>query len=247
MTDNETKLYEVRENRSFHDGAKLHRPGDRLRWFEGSAALIEIDEATGQPIEPRTEFKSPVARLGADLSAAIRAEETMNPGPRTEGITAAADLATTIANTAGQVTAPSRNPLDRDGDGKTGGDLPEGYSLGEDGVSVIHEGSGRTWPAVADFRAWQEERRELHADLTALNVEFDPRDDDDALRELRDKARAARDAGIAGEVDIPGDWKTVHWTQRVKIAKAILGDDKAEVSGERAIEVIVAELERRGA
>ncbi|GAA0766096.1 hypothetical protein [Brevundimonas olei] len=38
-------------------------------------------------------------------------------------------------------------------------------------------------------------RREINADLTALNVEFDPYGDRTELLKLRDEARAARDGG----------------------------------------------------
>lgn len=38
-------------------------------------------------------------------------------------------------------------------------------------------------------------RREINADLTALNVEFDPYGDRAELLKLRDEARAARDGG----------------------------------------------------
>lgn len=38
-------------------------------------------------------------------------------------------------------------------------------------------------------------RREINADLTALNIEFDPYGDRTELLKLRDEARAARDGG----------------------------------------------------
>lgn len=62
------------------------------------------------------------------------------------------------------------DPLDHDGDGKKGGSLPPDDD--DDGLT----------------------KAEIHADLEALGVEFDPRAKKADLLALRNEARAARDA-----------------------------------------------------
>lgn len=66
--------------------------------------------------------------------------------------------------------------LDHDGNGKKGGSKPR--------KGRQEETAGE--PALT--------RREVEADLIAMSVDFNPADDLSALRDLRDEARAIRDA-----------------------------------------------------
>ncbi|MBI5940663.1 MAG: hypothetical protein HY859_09575 [Caulobacterales bacterium] len=229
--------------------------------------------------------------------------------------------------------AAEHNPLDLDGDKEPGGSLPDGYSLGADGTTVVHDESGQTWPGAEEFRAWRTERAELLAELSLLDVEFEGHPDNAALAALLEAARAkesepdfllgssdlpaivevgalrvqlgglvvasqresglsvadwnaedeptregrlqatlnrlAADPGAAAAeidaasivpavessdadetnptvVDIPADWKDAHWTQRVKLAKAIQ-PDAGDINTEAADKIVAAEVERRAA
>lgn len=53
------------------------------------------------------------------------------------------------------------------------------------------------------------------------------------------------DVTNAPPVEIPADWADLHWTQRVKLAKAISGDEDAEVTADQANDQITAEVARR--
>ena len=75
------------------------------------------------------------------------------------------------------------DPLDHDEDGKKGGSKPRKAK----GNTVTGDGSGVALPPILT-------RTEIEADLTAMNVDFDPALDDAALMALRDEARAIRDA-----------------------------------------------------
>jgi len=52
----------------------------------------------------------------------------------------------------------------------------------------------------------------------------------------------AEQAGI----EIPTDWADLHWTQRVKLAKAIMGGE-GDLSADEAVDVIAEEVARRAA
>jgi len=56
----------------------------------------------------------------------------------------------------------------------------------------------------------------------------------------------------ATEIDIPAEWQTLHWKQRVALAEKLNGDaalspDEGETQGDAADAVIAAEVARRAA
>jgi hypothetical protein len=59
------------------------------------------------------------------------------------------------------------------------------------------------------------------------------------------QGEAAADHPETAPVEIPADWADLHWTQRVKLAKAISGDEAAELTADQANEAITAEVARR--
>lgn len=85
------------------------------------------------------------------------------------------------------------------------------------------------------------DRREIEADLTALNVDFDPSWDDASLMRVRDEARAQRDA----TVEIPADWESLHWTQKVSLAKR-LQPFASDIDSKSAGGIIAAALKAKG-
>lgn len=93
----------------------------------------------------------------------------------------------------------TRDQLDRDGDGKRGGDLPDGFMLGNDG-SVTEVLTGKTWPSAEAFREWRAQRNDLVAELSALGVEWEGDLDNDALAALRDEERAKREFLLGSSV-----------------------------------------------
>lgn len=80
-------------------------------------------------------------------------------------------------------------------------------------------------------------RREIEADLTAMDVDFDPAKNDAELMAERDAAREARDA----KVDIPDDWSSLHWTQRVALAKR-LRPEAPDIDAKSANDIIAAHV-----
>ncbi|MFZ5669122.1 MAG: hypothetical protein ACOY4K_06485 [Pseudomonadota bacterium] len=218
------------------------------------------------------------------------------------------------------------DPLDRDGDKEPGGSLPDGYSLGADGTTVVHDLTGQTWPGADEFRAWRTERADLLSKLSLLDVAFEGHPDNATLSTLLEEARAKKGPGFllgssvleailevgerkvqlgglvvasqkesglsvadwnalpeadreaklaatlerlradpaaaeaeidpasvlpqeqtdetGGEVTIPEGWADLHWTQRVKLARAIAEGD---YNAEAADKVITEELARRAA
>lgn len=79
------------------------------------------------------------------------------------------------------------------------------------------------------------DRRDIEADLTALNVDFDPSWDDASLMKVRNEARAQRDAAV----EIPADWQGLHWTRRVALAKR-LQPHAPDIDAQSANDIIAA-------
>lgn len=236
-------------NPDFHvrldgDDTPLPGPFDDL----SREALVELAVA---------DFRDELTRVSHEelLWAVTQSKRRRDERAREEAEEAAARAAEATA-AAEAAEAAERDPMDRDGDGNPGGDLPDGFELGEDGVSVVQTTTGWAWPNVEEFRAWRTERADLVAALSVKGVEWEGDLDNAALTELLDTAKdgagddtSTDEGGADGPVEIPANWQDSHWTQIVKLAKAISGPEAAEAikSKDDAVPVVTAEVARRAA